>query len=575
MSFCSFSKEFNENAYTEVENRFISKYLPEADGFYVKVYLYGLYLCQKSEVDFGISAMAEVLGVSEEKIEEAFLFWQDYDLVEVISKQPFAVCYLSARSAVGKPKKVRYEQYADFNKELLRSMQKVGKFVTYNDTVKYMRFLEENEIQPQAFLLIAEYCIDKQGENISPVYIFNKAKKFIKNGKTTYEQVEKELASYNKSEKDVLAIFAVLSIFRKPDESDYSLFNKWTETLGFPKESILAAARKKGRGSMETLDALLLDLQEKGKIEKRDIEEYLSLREVLSSITFKLARKLGVKLGNPAPYIDEYTEKWYNYGFEESSLSDIALYCLKTDIVDFAGMDNLLCDLFKAGIISSESVSVWLKSKNDELKLFNRIQSYCGSLKKSRNNLSLIETWRGWNFSDEMILEAAKRSATSLAPVPYMNKILSDWKHTGVFKTADIPEKAPLSPATRIFENPVIKTLDEKTDRERYYSALRQKAQSRAEKALSKANENPLFKETEKKLSRMEISLAKAELNAPEKLPALQAEKRKLWEEKRALLADMGISEEDLFPHYACKKCNDTGFMKNGKMCDCYKKIAQ
>ena len=46
MSFCSFSKDFDENAYTVIENRFISKYLPSADGFAVKVYLYGLYLCE-------------------------------------------------------------------------------------------------------------------------------------------------------------------------------------------------------------------------------------------------------------------------------------------------------------------------------------------------------------------------------------------------------------------------------------------------------------------------------------------------------------------------------------------------
>ena len=48
MAFCSFSKD-NDNAYTIVENKFITKYLPEADGFAVKVYLYGLFLCEKKE----------------------------------------------------------------------------------------------------------------------------------------------------------------------------------------------------------------------------------------------------------------------------------------------------------------------------------------------------------------------------------------------------------------------------------------------------------------------------------------------------------------------------------------------
>ena len=125
MSFCSFSKESGENGYTSVENRFISKYLPDADGFFVKVYLYGLYLCQHAE-DFTVFSMAEVLKTTPEKIGEAFAFWEDCDLVQILSRDPLAVSYLPVRSAVGRPKKARYEQYADFNKELQRKMQGVG-----------------------------------------------------------------------------------------------------------------------------------------------------------------------------------------------------------------------------------------------------------------------------------------------------------------------------------------------------------------------------------------------------------------------------------------------------------------
>lgn len=105
MSFCSFSSEFNENTYTSVENQFIVKYLPNADGFAVKVYLYGLYLCQNADSDFTVLSMAEVLKAPKEKIEEAFAFWEDYDLVEILSREPFAVSYLPVRSAVGRRKK--------------------------------------------------------------------------------------------------------------------------------------------------------------------------------------------------------------------------------------------------------------------------------------------------------------------------------------------------------------------------------------------------------------------------------------------------------------------------------------
>ena len=330
MAFCTFSKDL-DNGYTIVDNKFIKKYLPEADGFAVKVYLYGLYLCENRETDFSIASMAEVLKTTEEKIRQAFAFWEDYDLVEILAKDPFTVQYLPVRTAVGRPKKIRYEQYADFNKELQRKMQKVGKFVSSNDYVKYMHFLEENTLQPQALLLIAEYCINKQGESVSPSYIFNKAKKLIRIGCTTYEQVEKELSNYNAHEGELLAIFTAMSAYqRTPDENDYDLYKKWTETLGFTKDGVLTAARKLKRGNMTTLDITLTELTEKDKTDAKEIERYLTERETLVNLVFRIGRKLGVKIQNPAPYVDEYVEKWYTYGFEENSLLDIALLCMRT-----------------------------------------------------------------------------------------------------------------------------------------------------------------------------------------------------------------------------------------------------
>ena len=576
MAFCSFSKDI-DNAYTIVENKFITKYLPEADGFAVKVYLYGLYLCENTDSDFSIASMAEVLKTDEEKIAAAFAFWQDYDLVEILSKSPFTVQYLPVKSAVGKPKKVRYEQYTDFNKELQRKMQKVGKFVSSGDYVKYMRFLEENNIQPQALLLIAEYCINKQGEAVSPSYIFNKAKKLIRGGFTTYEQVEKELSNYNAHEGDLLAVFTTLSIFqRTPDENDYALYKKWTETLGFTREGIVAAAKKLKRGTMTALDLTLDELSEKGKTDATEIEAYLTERDLFANLTFRIGRKLGVKVANPAPYIDEYVEKWYNYGFEESSLLDIALFCMKTARGDFDSMHTLMQKLFADGIVSKESVKSFLKEENEDLKLFTKIQEICGALRKNTANLSLIKTWRDWKFSDVMILEAAKRSASSSAPIPYINKILSDWKQAGVYALNDIPENKTTGAGTsspqftRGYVNPAVEAVNAKSDRERYYALLREKAQTRAERFLAKAYDNARFKDITAELKKMELALAKAEVFEPSKLPALEMEKAALLQERKALLSAMGIEETELLPQFTCKRCSDTGFLPSGVACDCY-----
>ncbi len=582
MAFCSFSKD-NDGSYTVLENKFITKYLPEADGFAVKVYLYGLYLCARTESDFSLASMAEVLRTTEEKIREAFALWEDYDLVEILSKEPFAVQYLPVRSAVGKPKKAHYEQYAEFNKELQRKMQKVGKFVSAADYVKYMRFLEDTDMQPQALLLVAEYCINKQGEAITPSYVFNKAKKLLKGGSTSYEQVERALSSYNANEGTLIAIYNAMSVYqRTPDETDYALYDKWTEKLGFSKDAIMATARKLKRGSTTSLDLTLEELAEKGKLEAKEIESYLTDRTNFASLAFRLGRKLGVKVQNPTPYVDEYVERWFHYGFEESSLLDLALFCLKTERGSFEGLDELVGQLFKEGVISPDAVKGYLKEKNAELKLFAKVQDICGGIRKNASNLSLIKTWRSWNFSDEMILEAASRSSSSASPVPYMNKILSDWKQASVYEAKDIPSSvhstgvgtsssAQSGNSRGGYTNPSIEAANAKTERERYYSLLREKAQNKVDKVLKKANGNPRFKEIATELSRMEISLAKAEVFEPEKLPSLKEKQASLLSERTSLLQGMGITEEQLTPKYVCGKCKDTGFLPSGVACDCYK----
>lgn len=582
MSFCSFSKDYADNNYTLIENRFFTKYMPEADGFFVKVYLYGLFLCQNSSSDFSVASLAEVLKTTEDKIRDAFYFWENYDLVEIISKEPFAVLYRPVRSASGRPTDVNYSRYADFNKELLRKMSKIGKDVGYAQSIKYMQFLDENEMQPQAFLLIVEYCIAKQGESVSPAYIFNKAKKFIREGLYTYEQVEKALSAYNAHEKEVVALFTAMKLTANPDESDYSLFTHWIEDYGFSFTAIKMAAKHLKKGSMMGLDSLLAELYSRGKIEEKEADEYLTRRENITAGVYKIARKLGIKVENPSTYVDEYAEKWYNYGFEEESLCDLAGYCFKSNLTDFAALDNLVENLFSQGIVDTNGVNEYLKTKNDNLKLFEKLRNVCANLKKTPANLALIETWKSWNFNAEMIEEAAKRSAISAFPVPYINKILSEWKRENIFSIDALKQKDnDTASATGIssgktaenrFVSPSVLAANERSDLEKYYATLREKALSVAEKNRKNAEKIDGFSDNERNLSKMEIDLAKAEIFDIASLAKLQEEKEALLKKRREFLASVNLTEADLAPVYHCKKCSDTGFMKNGAACDCYTK---
>ena len=67
-----------------------------AEGDAVKVYLFGLYLCQNVQQEYSLTEAAKSLGLEEKRVIDLFQFWEDFDLLEIVSYQPFFVRYFPA-----------------------------------------------------------------------------------------------------------------------------------------------------------------------------------------------------------------------------------------------------------------------------------------------------------------------------------------------------------------------------------------------------------------------------------------------------------------------------------------------
>jgi len=566
MSFSTFSKGFTENMFTSVENQFITKYLPQADGDAVRVYLFGLYLCQCAE-DFDAETCAKLLRLTPEKITEIFGFWEECDLVHILSRDPLYVEYLPVNAAIGKPKPVRAEKYASFNRELYKQLQKAGKEFKPYEMMKILEFLENNPMEQQAFLLVSEYCVKKDGEKLSSSHILNKAAKLCREHKFTYEQVERDLADFNAHERDMSQIFSLLGINRKIQESDYELLDKWS-ARGMSAKTLLAIAKFLKKGTLSTLDALAEELAEKEIFTPQSAEKYLETRAERTALIYRVAKKLGVKVENPRPYAEEYAEKWLERGYDGDSLSLIAALCMKLSY-GFSEMDALVDAIYSEGIVDGESVKKYCAEREKQFRVLQSLQTVCGVVKKTLNALDMIAAWKNWNFTDAMILEAAKRSTGASAPLPYINKLLSEWKRAGIF-TPEAIVNQPTAPAQDKFRNEAAIAADSRADREHHYAVLRQQAIDRAEAAKKKAEESKEFTEAEAALKKGEIELARAEAFSPESLPAI-TEKLTAFKKQRAeALARFGLKDEDLLPRYHCAKCSDTGYLPDGRLCDCY-----
>lgn len=105
--------------------------------------------------------------------------------------------------------------------------------------------------------------------------------------------------------------------------------------------------------------------------------------------------------------------------------------------------------------------------------------------------------------------------------------------------------------------------------REEWYRARRDRAEEIAD--ANKAKAEKFCGDEIRDVKRLEITLAKAESEGFSECIkantfALEAARNRLAQQ----LSEIGMSDFDLLPQWHCKKCSDTGFLPDGRACDCY-----
>ena len=572
MGFCSYSREFSLSSYTSVENQFINKYMSMADGDAVKVYLFGLYLCQNVQEEYSLGEAAKTLGIAEERVIDLFRFWEDFDLLEITSYSPFSVRYFPADYAKGKPKRIRTEKYSDFNKAVQSLMPK--RMISSNEFMRYFSVMEEYSIKPEAMLLIVRYCIDLKGENIAQNYILQVAKNFASEGVTTVEQIENKLSDYMVQSGDLSAILRAMGSQKKPEPEDYNLYRVWTEELGFEAEAVRCAASLLKKGGFAKLDETMRELYANKKFSKPEIIDFFAKKAELRALTLSIAKELGTYCPVIETYTDNFVSGWLAYGYEASSLIQLAKYCFKREKKTFEKMDELIRKLASVGVISADSIISYMEGEARERDFAGEVLKTAGIARRVNNwDRDCLRNWRQWGFSDEMILKAAALAEGKASPVPYITSVLSSWKASGIFSLDQLAKEESLRGGYRR------QVQDERNEEFKkkvrsYYFNLREKAQDRADHYRKIAEADAEFSENRELLRSAEIQLAKAEALGGD-TEALSCELGSLRKARARILKRLDLTEEMLVPQYRCSVCKDTGFDADGNVCECYKKFVE
>jgi DnaD/phage-associated family protein len=440
MAFISVADEIIKKSKTDIENKFITKYLPILEPASVKVYLFALYLYQSGQTSYTLADLAEKLNISEDDAKNYFEYLEEFELVKVISLSPFEVKILDCENIYGTPKKIKPEKYADFSTEVQAIIS--GRMISTNEFLEYYCLLEEYGFEHNALLMIISYCVHLKGNDIRLQYIKKVAKSFAEEGVTTAKKVEQKLSAYTSSTPSLIKIFTALSINRQPDIEDDKLYSKWYNDFGFSDDAIIAAAKHFKAKTSEKIDVALAELYKNKKFDVKEIDDYCKTKNSIYNATFDIAKALGVYMQTATPYVENYVTVWANYGFELETLKVIATHCFMHANNSFDGMNDFISSLYNEGIIDIDSVTEKLAEIDADDKLIKNILSNCGLTRKIiAMDRECLKRWKSWNFTDEMLIKAAQLSLGKSNPVAYINTILSSWKNKGIYTIEDIPSK--------------------------------------------------------------------------------------------------------------------------------------
>lgn len=293
---------------TILSNTFIDNYMPEANGEFVKVYIYLLRSLSNAPVSFSLEQMADRLLCTERDILRALKYWAKQELlvldftdsdklcgiallspdkhtenassvsasVETVStvEQP-AIQAASAPSAAVEPSvptgKASSDKKQELTPERIRKLkqneeiiqilyiaeQYLGKTLSPTESQKLLFFYDGLGLSADLIEYLLEYCVSHNHKSIR--YIEKVAIAWAEEGITTVEQAKRSNSRYNKEYFTILKALGITN--RNPVETEITLMDTWLKTYCFSMEIIQEACNRTvlqtGQASFQYTDKIL------------------------------------------------------------------------------------------------------------------------------------------------------------------------------------------------------------------------------------------------------------------------------------------------------------------------------
>lgn len=291
----------SDSGVTVLTNNFIDNYMPEANGEFVKVYIYLLRLLSDTSVPFSLEQMADHFFCTERDIVRALKYWEkeklltlayrsNEDIADIIlnmppvrseASEPAAQTISAAGASVrqtsaaqdppSQPEKKAARSSSSLSPDRVKELkqndeivqllyiaeQYLGKTLTPTEMKKILFFYDELKFSPDLIEYLIEYSVSRGHKSIR--YIETVALAWAEEGITTVTMAKETTSRYA---KEYFTIFKSMGISgRNPVETEITLMNTWLNDYGFTMDIIQEACSRTvlstGQPSFQYADKIL------------------------------------------------------------------------------------------------------------------------------------------------------------------------------------------------------------------------------------------------------------------------------------------------------------------------------
>lgn len=287
---------------TSLPDIFFTQYLPEANGDYIKIYLYILFL-SKYDKDIKVNDLSKKLGLSLKVIQDGMKYWEDqgvftrkntgYVINNIQEKELHQLYKPKVSLSADQIQKSAESQKRAKTIEYINNRYFSGLMPTswYPDIELWFK---KYQFEDEVMIALFEYCFDKSALHKNYVQVVADA--WFKNQIKNFNDLDLYYEKQEKLNKIANMISKKLGLSRQLSQYEYAYIEKWVIDFGFSFDIIEIALKRttsKVNPSFDYLDKLMTDWKDRGFKTAEQVNKFLSDMKQKNKDIKQLEKKAG------------------------------------------------------------------------------------------------------------------------------------------------------------------------------------------------------------------------------------------------------------------------------------------